>query len=106
MEGELQAHREAKNKLLELAAIRRIRLRQRSRLTWIHAGDTNTKLFHLKATARRHHNFIPSFLHTGRSSITHEAKSEALHDFYSQHFGKHDPKATNTELGNLASTKT
>jgi hypothetical protein len=63
------------------------RLRQRSRLTWIRAGDTNTKLFHLKATAKRHHNFILSLLHAGRLCITHEAKSEALHDFYSQQFG-------------------
>jgi hypothetical protein len=80
--------REEKNKLLGLVAIRIIRLRQRSRLTWIRVGGVYTKLFHLKATALRRQNFIPSLLHAGRSYITHEAKAKALHDFYSQQSGR------------------
>ena len=34
-----------KKKLLGFAAIERIKVRQRSRLTWIKVGDANSKLF-------------------------------------------------------------
>jgi hypothetical protein len=42
-----------KSKLLGIAAIDRIKWRQRSRITWIREGDANTKLFHLRANGRR-----------------------------------------------------
>jgi hypothetical protein len=51
-EAELQTHKTAKNKILGYASVRKIRLRQRSRLTWIRLGDANTKIFHLRANAR------------------------------------------------------
>ena len=35
-----------------LAVIEKSRMRQRSRLTYIRSGDTNTKLFHMKANTR------------------------------------------------------
>jgi hypothetical protein len=49
---ELRAHRVAKDKILALAAVQKIRLRQCSRLTWIRAGDANTKLSHLRGNCR------------------------------------------------------
>jgi hypothetical protein len=52
--------RTTKDKILALAAVRKLRIRQRSRLTWIKSGDANTKLFHLRVNARRRKNFIPS----------------------------------------------
>lgn len=47
-----------KSKVLGLAALNKIKIRQRLRLTWIRRGDANTKLFHIKASARRRDNFI------------------------------------------------
>jgi hypothetical protein len=49
--GEFQLRKEAKNKILSLAAVRKIRLQkirlqQCSHLTWIRVRDANTKLFH------------------------------------------------------------
>jgi hypothetical protein len=41
----------AKDKILAMASIQKIKLRQRSRLTWIRTGNANTKLFHLYANA-------------------------------------------------------
>jgi hypothetical protein len=56
----VQERRTTKNKILALATVQKIRLRLRSRLTWIRVGDANTKLFHLKTNARIQKNFIPS----------------------------------------------
>lgn len=41
------------NKLLDLAAIHRVRIRQCSRLLWVRPGEVNAKLFHIKANGRR-----------------------------------------------------
>lgn len=41
-----------KARLLGIAALERIRWRQRSRLTGIKCGDANTQLFHLRANGR------------------------------------------------------
>jgi hypothetical protein len=92
IEQELQAHREAKNRVLGLAAIQKIKLRQRSHLTWIRVGDANTKLFHLRANARRRRNYIPSLQYEGRTCITPQAKSTALQEFYSRQFGTPSPR--------------
>lgn len=48
-EEERKLRKELKLKLLGLAAVERMRWRQRSRLTWIRVGDANTKLFHIRA---------------------------------------------------------
>jgi hypothetical protein len=50
---EFQSRKEAKNKMLDIAAVNKIRIRQRSMLIWIRVGDVNSKLFHLRANARR-----------------------------------------------------
>jgi hypothetical protein len=76
-----------KNKILAIAAVKKLKLRQRSRLTSIRVGDANSKLFHLKANTRCHRNHIPSLQHEGVSYITHEAKYATLFDFYSNQFG-------------------
>jgi hypothetical protein len=38
---------------LGITAVHKVQIRQRARLAWIRAGDTNTKFFHLRASARR-----------------------------------------------------
>jgi hypothetical protein len=50
---EVGARKRAKHRILAFSALRRIKIKQRSKLTWIHIGDANTKLFHLRATGRR-----------------------------------------------------
>jgi hypothetical protein len=81
-EDEIQVRKEAKNKTLAYAAFRKIRLRQRSRLTWIRAGDANTKLFQLRAR-----NHITALKHDGVTCITQEVKSRALEEFFTKQFG-------------------
>jgi hypothetical protein len=84
---EMRVRKEAKNKILAFAAVRKIRLRQRSRLTCIRGGDANRKLFHLWVNARRKRNHITALKHEGMTCITQEAKSRAQEDFFTNQFG-------------------
>ena len=51
-----------KNKLLGIAAIDKIRWRQRSRISWLRDGDANTRIFHLRANGTPRKNHISSLL--------------------------------------------
>jgi hypothetical protein len=66
---EVGVRKRAKQRILAFSALRRIKIRQRSRLTWIRTGDANTKLFHLRATGRRRKNYIPVLVHHRRMAI-------------------------------------
>jgi hypothetical protein len=80
------------NRLIGLAAVRKIKLPQRSRLTWIKLGDTNSKLFHLRSNARRRRNFIPSLWVMDREVTVHEDKAAAPHAHFASHFGQPQPR--------------
>ena len=66
-----------------LAAVERSHRRQCSRLTWLKEGDACTKIFHLKANARRLKNFISSLMAPhGLLLWSHEEKEgEVLRNF-------------------------
>jgi hypothetical protein len=72
--AEIQDRKAAKNRILGLAAVRKIQIRQRSRLIWIKTSDANTELFHLRANARLRKNFIPVLHHGDTICTTQQAK--------------------------------
>ncbi|CAN6230203.1 unnamed protein product [Urochloa humidicola] len=87
--AELALHKKAKARILGFTAIRRIKIRQRSRLTWIRLGDANTKLFHLRASSRRRKNFIQSLQVNGTTVTRHVEKATALSTHFTSIFGEH-----------------
>jgi hypothetical protein len=89
---ELQLKRQLKASLQGIAAIDRLKWRQRSRLVWIKAADANTKLFHLKANGRRRKNHIPMLRAENVEVTNHEAKSEILRSFFCDLLGKEAPR--------------
>lgn len=83
-----------KTKSLGLAVLERLRLRQRSRLTWLKQGDVNSKFFQIKANARKRKNHI-LLLQTpsGTAVVTKEQKEDELHRYFSQKIGTHVPRS-------------
>lgn len=76
---EREMRRLLKVRPLGIAALERIKWRQRSRLTKIKAGDANTRLFHLRANGRRRKNHIPVLKkHCGTETNDHNEKAEIL----------------------------
>lgn len=67
--------KELKRKVLGLASMEKIRIRQRSRLTWIKCRDVNSKYFHLKANSRKRKNFINALQTPTGTAVTTDKKS-------------------------------
>lgn len=58
-----------KTRLLGLTAIEKARARQKSRLTWLQKGNTNTRYFQIMANIRKKKNFIHT-LQTNEGPVT------------------------------------
>lgn len=73
----IQLKRDLKNRYLAMAAIEKLRARQRSRITYIKAGDANSKFFFLSANGRRRKNFIQK-LDTLQGTVHRQEKEGAI----------------------------
>jgi hypothetical protein len=62
-------------------------MRQRSRLTYIHCGDANTKFFHLKANARRRKNYIQCLQSQDGMVFYQHEKVKVVDDYFNEHHG-------------------
>lgn len=70
-----------------MAAVQKAKARQHSRLTWIREGDSNTRLFHIYANARRKKTYI-SALHTEDGiATTQQDKIKVAMDYFSKAVG-------------------
>jgi hypothetical protein len=76
-DSKMMARRVAKDKILAMEALRKIRLRQRSRLRWIKG----------RVSAWRRKNFIPSLQVHNRTYTAHEDKEQVVHQFFCSQFG-------------------
>lgn len=83
---------ELKVKVLGLAVLNKIRIKQRSRLTWLKVGDVNSKFFHLKANYRRRKNYIQSLTTPDGIATSTADKHAELHRFFSARFGLNQPR--------------
>jgi hypothetical protein len=88
-----------------LAAIEKSRIRQRSRLTYIRCGNANTKIFHIRASARRRKNYIHC-LHTDEGiAIAHEEKEKVIGDYFKNHIGSAVPRTTTINWQSIGYTQ-
>jgi len=70
-----------------MAAVQKAKARRHSRLTWIWEGDSNTRLFHIYANARRKKTYI-SALHTEDGiATTQQDKIKVAMDYFSKAVG-------------------
>jgi len=89
---ELDLRRHLKARSVGLAAIEKSRIRQRSRLTYIRCGDTNTKFFHIRANTCRRKNYIHCLQTNTGIAMTHEAKEKVVADYFRDHIGSTTPR--------------
>jgi hypothetical protein len=74
--------------------LKKTRIRQKSRLTYVRCEDANTKLFHIRASARRRKNYIHC-LHTDEGiAITHDEKEREIGDYFKNHVGSIVPRSS------------
>jgi len=90
--SEIQLRRDVKARMLGLAAVEKLRARQKSRLVHIRAEEANTKLFYLQAAARRRKNVIQHLSHNGRTLFTHAEKEKHIFYHFNTHFGQQNAR--------------
>jgi hypothetical protein len=79
---ELLLKRDLKNRFLAMTAIGKLRVRQQSRITYIRAGDANSKCFFLGVNGRRRKNFIQSLVtRQGVAHVQQEKEAAAMEHF-------------------------
>lgn len=86
-QDEISLRKLAKDRILGMAVLRRVKIRQRSRLTTMRVGDANSRLFHLHATSRRRKNHIPALVHMGTTYTAQKQKAAVLHSHFSAVLG-------------------
>lgn len=86
-QDEISLRKLAKDRILGMAVLRRVKIRQRSRLTTMRVGDANSRLFHLHATSRRRKNHIPALVHMGTTYTAQKQKASVLHSHFSAVLG-------------------
>lgn len=91
-----------KSRVLGLATLVKIRIRQRARLTWLKCGDVNSKFFHLKANSRKRKNFIPALITPSGIAVTTEQKEAELERYFSQRLGQYVPRSLTLNWSELS----
>lgn len=85
--GEQNLLTNLKSKFLGLAVLNKLKIRQRSRMTWLKEGDVNSKFFHIKANSRKRKKFMNT-LHTPTCIvISAKVKEEELYRFFRERLG-------------------
>lgn len=98
---ERQLYSNLKARILGLSVLNKLKIRQRSRLTWIKEGDVNSKFFHIKATSRRRKNFIQSLKTPSGLAVSAKDKEDELFRFYSEKLGTNFQRTKNLNWTNL-----
>ncbi|KAM0899425.1 hypothetical protein ACQ4PT_021294 [Festuca glaucescens] len=65
-------------------------MKQRSRVSWLRAGEANTRFFHLKANGRRRKNFMHALHHAGGTATEQQHKQQLIHSHFSALFSAAD----------------
>jgi hypothetical protein len=103
-DDECALRRQLKCSYLSLLSIHKIKLRQRSRLTWIRLGDANTKMFHVRANGHRRKVHIQTLVSAQGTAITAEDKEEVLLNHFKGHLGKKAPRLLRLDWDSLGYT--
>lgn len=80
--------RQLKGLCLGLASLEHTITRQRSRITYLPEGDTNTRFFHLHASCRKRRNYIKALEVDSARITSHDDMAAVLRRYYTDMLGR------------------
>jgi hypothetical protein len=86
--------RALKARSLGLAVLLKIKRKQRSRVSWLKAGDANTRFFHRKANARHRKNSIHALISEQGIVTEQDAMLDLAHNHFDQILGTESPASS------------
>lgn len=84
---------------------KKLKLRQRSSITWIRLGNVNSKLFHERVNRHRKKNFMQAIQTDSGIAITKEDKEEVLRKHFHDHLGKDTQRNRVLDWNNIGITR-
>lgn len=99
--SEVRLRKFLKARLLGFTAIDRVKWRQRSRITWIKEGDSNSKFFHIRANGRRRKNHISMLCSNSDEIFEHDGKAGLLRSHFVALMGTSSPREVSLDFQSL-----
>src|SRR6185503_11447916 len=99
--AEILLRRDVKHRFLAMTAVEKLRAKQQSRISFLRAGEANSKLFFMAINGRKRKNFIQS-LETSHGMVhLHKDREQEIYNHFNGLLGNQQNRSSTLDWGRL-----